>query len=149
MKTVSGKPIEILLVEDNPGDVRLTQEALNDARVANTMHVAKDGVEAMRFLRKEGEYSDVPRPDLVLLDLNLPKKDGREVLAEIKEDSDLRRIPVVILTTSEDEADVSKAYDSHANCFITKPVDLDQFMTVVRSIEGFWLTVVQLPNGKK
>jgi CheY-like chemotaxis protein len=145
---MTGKPVEILLVEDNPGDVRLTVEALKEAKVRNNLHVAENGVEAMAFLRQEGEYADAPRPDVILLDLNLPKKDGREVLAEIKEDPDLRRIPVVILTVSQAEEDILKTYDLHANCYITKPVDLDQFLTVVRSIEDFWLTVVRLPpNG--
>jgi CheY-like chemotaxis protein len=145
----TGKPIEILLVEDNPGDVRLTVEALKEAKVCNKLHVAEDGVKAMAFLRREEEYADAPRPDVILLDLNLPKKDGREVLAEIKADPDLRRIPVVILTVSQAEEDILKTYDLHANCYITKPVDLDQFLTVVRSIEDFWLTVVRLPpNGR-
>jgi chemotaxis family two-component system response regulator Rcp1 len=145
-----GKPVEILLVEDNPGDVRLTVEALKDAKVCNNLHVAEDGVEAMAFLRREGRYADAPRPDVILLDLNLPKKDGREVLTEVKEDSDLRRIPVVVLTVSQAEEDILKTYDLHANCYITKPVDLDRFLTVVRSIEDFWLTVVKLPpNGAK
>jgi chemotaxis family two-component system response regulator Rcp1 len=145
-----GKPIEILLAEDNPGDVRLTVEALKDAKVHNNLHVAEDGVEAMVFLRREGEYADAPRPDLILLDLNLPKKDGREVLAEIKEDPDLRRIPVVILTVSQAEEDILRSYDLHANCYITKPVNLDQFLKVVRSIEEFWFTIVKLPpNGLK
>ena len=143
-----GIPIDILLVEDNPGDVRLTREALKEGKVNNRMSVATDGAEAMRFLRREGEYADAPRPDLILLDLNLPKKDGREVLAEIKEDPDLRRIPVVVLTTSRDERDVLGAYNSYANCYITKPLDLDQFISVVRSVEDFWLEVVKLPpNG--
>lgn len=137
--------IEILLVEDNPGDVRLTIEALKEGKVRNNMHVAGDGVEAMAFLRKEGKYADMPRPDLILLDLNMPRKDGREVLAEIKADPVLRRIPVVILTTSKAEEDIVKTYSHHANCYITKPVDLDQFITVVRSIEDFWLTIVKLP----
>ncbi len=119
------KPIEILLVEDNPGDVRLTQEALTDGKVRNNMQVVEDGVEAVAFLRREGKYANASRPDLILLDLNLPKKDGREVLAEIKADEDLRRIPVVVLTTSKAEEDIFKAYDQHANCYITKPVDLD------------------------
>jgi chemotaxis family two-component system response regulator Rcp1 len=140
-----GKPIEILLVEDNPGDVRLTQEALKEGKVRNNLHVAEDGVEAMALLRREGKYTDAPRPDVILLDLNLPKKDGREVLAEIKEDPNLRRIPVVILTVSQDEQDILKTYDSHANCYITKPVNLDRFLTVVKSIEDFWLTIVKLP----
>jgi len=140
-----GRPIEILLVEDNPGDVRLTQEALNDNKMRNRLHVVVDGVEAMAFLRREGKYADAPRPDLVLLDLNLPKKDGREVLAEIKVDESLKRVPVVILTTSQAEEDILKAYELNANCYITKPVDLDQFLKVVRSIENFWLTIVKLP----
>jgi CheY-like chemotaxis protein len=145
-----GKPVEILLVEDNPGDVRLTQEALNDGKVRNNMHVAEDGVEAVAFLRREGKYADAPRPDLILLDLNLPKKDGREVLAEIKTDEDLKRIPVVVLTTSKAEQDIFRAYDQHANCYITKPVDLDQFITIVKGIEDFWFTIVKLPSdGRK
>jgi chemotaxis family two-component system response regulator Rcp1 len=143
-----GKPVEILLVEDSPGDVRLTVEALKDAKVRNELHVVEDGVEALAFLRQEGAYADAPRPDVILLDLNLPKKDGREVLAEIKGDPNLRRIPVVVLTVSQAEEDILKTYDLHANCYITKPVDLDQFIKVVRSIEDFWLTVVRLPpNG--
>ena len=146
----SGKPIEILLVEDSPGDVRLAQEALKDSKIVNTLHVVGDGVEAMAFLRREGKYQGVPRPDLVLLDLNLPRKDGREVLAEVKADPDLRRIPVVILTVSKAEEDVLKTYNLHANCYITKPLDLDQFIKVVKAIEDFWLTIVKLPpNGKK
>jgi len=145
-----GKPVEILLVEDNPGDVRLTQEAINDGKVRNNMHVAEDGVEAVAFLRREGKYADAPRPDLILLDLNLPKKDGREVLAEIKTDEDLKRIPVVVLTTSKAEQDIFRAYDQHANCYITKPVDLDQFITIVKGIEDFWFTIVKLPSdGRK
>ncbi|UCE17892.1 MAG: response regulator [Gemmatimonadota bacterium] len=145
-----GKPIEILLVEDNPGDVRLTLEALKENKVSNNLHVASDGVEAMRFLGRDGEYSNSPRPDLILLDLNLPKKDGREVLAEIKEDTHLRRIPVVVLTTSQAEEDIAKAYDLYANCYVTKPVDLEKFITVVKSIEDFWVTIVKLPpDGKQ
>jgi len=140
-----GKPIDILLVEDNPGDVRLTQEAFKEGKVRNSLHVVADGVEALAFLRKEGAHADAPRPDIILLDLNLPKKDGREVLAEIKEDPDLKRIPVVILTISQAEQDILKSYNLHANCYITKPVGLEQFMTVVRSVEGFWLTIVKLP----
>jgi CheY-like chemotaxis protein len=139
------RPIAILLVEDNPGDVRLTMEALREAKVHNRVHVAPDGVAAMAFLRQEGTYADAPRPDLILLDLNLPKKDGREVLAEIKADDRLKHIPVVILTTSHAEQDILQSYDLHANCYVTKPVDLDQFIRVVRSIEDFWLTVVALP----
>ena len=138
--------IEILLVEDNPGDVRLTFEALKDGKVHNHLSVATDGVEAMEFLRRQGKFANVPRPDLILLDLNLPRKDGREVLSEIKEDPGLRSIPVVILTTSQAEEDIIRAYNHNANCYITKPVDFDQFMKVVKSIEDFWLTVVKLPH---
>jgi two-component system, chemotaxis family, response regulator Rcp1 len=140
------EPIEILLVEDSPADVDLTREALEDAKVRNNLHVASDGVEALAFLRREGPYANAPRPDLILLDLNLPKKDGREVLAEIKADPIQRRIPVVVLTTSEAEQDILRSYDLHANCYITKPVDLEQFVTVVRSIEDFWLAIVKLPT---
>jgi len=140
--------IEILLVEDNPGDVRLTQEAFKDAKVVNHLHVTPDGVEALAFLRKQGQYEQAVRPDIVLLDLNLPKKDGREVLAEIKADSDLKRIPVVILTTSEAEKDILQTYNLHANAYITKPVDLDQFIVVVKSIEDFWLSIVKLPPSR-
>lgn len=141
----AGEPIEILLVEDNPGDVLLTQESLADSKLNNTLHVVKDGVEAMAFVRREREYADRPRPDLILLDLNLPKMDGREVLEELKSDEDLRRIPVVILTTSSQEDDVVQAYNAHANCYITKPIDLEQFMKVVQTIESFWLEIVKLP----
>lgn len=140
-----GEPVEILLVEDNPGDVDLAKAALEDSKVNNALHVVTDGQEAMDYLRRRGKYADVRCPDLVLLDLNLPKKDGREVLVEIKSDPDLRRIPVVILTISKDEEDIFKAYDLHANCFITKPIDLSQFIKVVKSIEDFWLTIVKLP----
>ena len=140
--------IELLLVEDSEPDVRLTKEALKEAKVWNNLWVVEDGVEAMEFLRQQGSYADAPRPDLILLDLNLPRKDGRQVLQEIKADPSLLRIPVVILTTSRDEADVLKAYDLHANCYITKPVDFNRFMEVVKSIEDFWLTVVRLPGGK-
>ena len=143
---MTGTPIEILLVEDNPGDVRLTQEALRDAKVINHISVAMDGVEALALLRQAGEYATAPRPDLILLDLNLPKKDGREVLAEIKADAGLRSIPVVILTTSQAERDIVDMYGLHANCYVTKPVDLDQFLLITRSIEEFWLTVVTLPR---
>lgn len=139
------KPIEILLVEDNPGDVRLTIEALKEAKVINHLTVVKDGIEALAFLRRQGSYNTAPRPHLIVLDLNLPRKDGREVLADIKADDNLKRIPVVVLTTSQDEQDVLKSYDLHANCYITKPVDLDQFVRVVRSIEDFWLGIVVLP----
>jgi two-component system, chemotaxis family, response regulator Rcp1 len=140
-----GKPVDILLVEDNPGDVRLTQEALKEGKVRNNLSVVPDGVEAMAYLRRQGKYSDAVRPDLVLLDLNLPKKDGREVLAEVKGDEHLRRIPVVVLTTSDSEKDILRSYNLHANCYITKPVDLEKFITVVKSIEDFWLTIVKLP----
>ncbi len=139
------KAIHILLVEDNPGDVRLTLEALREAKVRNDVQVAADGVEAMEFLRRQGGHAEAPRPDLILLDLNLPRKDGREVLEEIKADEDLRRIPVIILTTSRAEEDILRSYDLHANCYITKPVNLDEFMDVVRGIEEFWLTIVKLP----
>lgn len=142
---VPGRPVELLLVEDNPGDVELTREALEEARVRNRLAVVEDGVEALAYLRREGRYAGAPRPDLVLLDLNLPRKDGREVLAEIKADPELRRIPVVVLTTSEAEKDVLGAYDLYASAYIVKPVDLDQFLGVVRSVEGFWLTVVKFP----
>lgn len=140
-------PIEILLVEDSPGDVRLTREAFKDAKALVSLHVTTDGEEAMAFLKHEGKYSSKPRPDIVLLDLNLPKKDGRTVLAEIKENPSLRTIPVVVLTTSNSEADVLKSYSLHANCYIAKPVDLDGFLKVVKSIDGFWLSVVRLPTG--
>ncbi|MCU0532783.1 MAG: response regulator [Hydrococcus sp. Prado102] len=139
------KPIEILLVEDNPGDIQLTRIALEDNKMNINLSVAEDGVEALEFLKKKGKYSDAPHPDLVLLDLNLPKKDGREVLAQMKADPILKRIPVVILTTSQAEEDVLKAYNLCANCYITKPVDLDQFVKIVRSIESFWFTIVKLP----
>jgi two-component system, chemotaxis family, response regulator Rcp1 len=138
-------PIEILLVEDNPGDVRLTQEALRDSKLHNRLSVVEDGVEAMAFLKREGHYNDSPRPDIILLDLNLPRKSGREVLEEIKQDDVLKRIPVVVLTTSEDERDVMASYNLHANCYITKPVDLSQFITIVRNIKEFWFTIVRLP----
>jgi len=141
------KPVEILLIEDSPGDVRLTMEALKEAKVLNNLSVVGDGTEAMAFLKREGAHAKAPRPDVILLDLNLPKKDGREVLAEIKADPNLRRIPVVVLTTSRDEEDIFRAYDLHANCYITKPVDFKQFLEVVQSIEDFWLTVVKLPHN--
>ena len=142
-----GRPIEILLVEDNPGDVRLTIEALRESKVRNNLHLARDGVEAMAFLRREGAFADAVRPDLILLDLNLPRKDGREVLSEVKADASLKFIPVVVLTTSTAEQDVLRSYELQANCYISKPVDLEQFITVVRSIEDFWLTIVTLPRG--
>ncbi len=142
-----GRPIEILLVEDNPGDVRLTVEALAEGKVNNTLRVAEDGVVAMQMLRREGEYAEQPRPDLVLLDLNLPRMDGREVLAELKKDEDLRRIPIVVLTTSNAEKDILETYGHHANCYIVKPVDYVSFIDVVRSIDEFWMTVVTLPDG--
>jgi two-component system, chemotaxis family, response regulator Rcp1 len=138
--------IEVLLVEDSPGDVRLTREAFKDAKVHINLHVAADGAKAMAFLKREGEYATAPRPDLILLDLNLPKKDGREVLAEIKEDPTLKTIPVVVLTTSSSEADILRSYQLHANCYITKPVGLEGFLTVVKSIDSFWLSVVMLPR---
>lgn len=140
-------PIQVLLVEDNPGDVRLTQEAFKDAKVHLQLHVVHDGVDAMRFLLREGEYANCPRPDLVLLDLNLPRKDGRTVLAEIKGDPSLKMIPVVVLTTSASDMDIQRSYLLHANCFISKPVDLEGFLTVVHSIDNFWLSVVKLPGG--
>jgi two-component system, chemotaxis family, response regulator Rcp1 len=140
------EPIEVLLVEDSPGDVRLTREAFKDAKVHINLNVASDGTEAMAFLRREGKHANVPRPDMILLDLNLPKKDGREVLAEIKEDTTLKSIPVVILTTSASEADILRSYQLHANCYITKPVGLDGFLAVVKSIDSFWLSVVKLPH---
>jgi two-component system, chemotaxis family, response regulator Rcp1 len=144
-------PIDILLVEDSPADVRLTREALKEARMLNALHVVPDGVAALAFLRQQGTYATSPRPDLILLDLNLPKKDGREVLAEIKQDKDLMRIPVVVLTTSRAEEDIIRSYDLHANAYVTKPVDLAQFLKVIHSFEEFWLAVVALPpkkNGK-
>ncbi|MDB5935692.1 MAG: response regulator receiver [Massilia sp.] len=140
------RPIEILLVEDNPGDVRLTQEALKDAKVANTMHIVEDGVAALDFLYRRAPYDAAPRPDLILLDLNLPKKNGREVLEQIKQDEQLKCIPVVILTTSQADDDVASAYKLHANCYITKPVEFAQFIRVVRAIEEFWFTIVTLPD---
>ncbi len=140
-----GRPIEILLVEDNPADVRLTREAFKDGRVRNNLHVVEDGVEAVAFLRRQGRYASAVRPDLILLDLNLPKMDGREVLAGIKADPDLRRIPVIVLSVSQAEQDILKSYNLNANCYISKPVDLDEFIRVVRAIEGFWLTIVKLP----
>ena len=146
---MTSSTIEILLVEDNPGDARLTLEAFKEAKVINNLTVVSDGAEALAYLRRQGAYADAVVPDLVLLDLNLPKVDGRQVLAEIKADESLKRIPVVVLTTSASQDDISRAYGSHANCYITKPVDLDQFLRVVQSIESFWLSLVKLPvaNG--
>ena len=142
----SASLIQILLVEDNPGDVRLTQEVLRDAKVRNRMHHAADGEIAMRFMKREGEFADAPRPDIVLLDLNIPRMDGRQVLAAMKSDPDLLRIPVIVLTTSKADEDIAKSYSLHANCYIAKPVDFDAFIRVVRSIEDFWLAVVRLPS---
>ncbi|MEQ8536915.1 MAG: response regulator [Coleofasciculus sp. D1-CHI-01] len=144
IKTI--RPIEILLVEDSPSDADLTVDAFSEARVLNNLHWVKDGVEALTFLRRQGQYSDVPRPDLILLDLNMPKKDGREVLAEIKADSQLKRIPVIILTTSAAERDILKTYELNGNCYVTKPIDVEQFMSVIKLIEAFWLALVQLPS---
>ncbi len=141
--------VDILLVEDNAGDVRLTQEVLSDSKIRNNLMVATNGEEALSCLRKQGKFHNVARPDLILLDLNLPIKDGREVLAQIKEDPDLKRIPVVVLTTSRAEEDILKTYNLHANCYVTKPVDLDQFIKVVKSLEDFWLAIVKLPNHKQ
>lgn len=144
-----GRAVQMLLVEDNLGDIRLTKETLRDAKVMVNLHVVGDGVEAMAFLRKESKHANAPRPDLVLLDLNLPKKDGREVLGEIKQDPDLRRIPVVVLTISSAEEDILKSYNLHANAYVTKPLNLEQFAKIVKAIEDFWFTVVKLPpNGK-
>ena len=142
-------PMEVLLVEDSPGDVRLTREAFTDAKVHINLHVVSDGADAMAFLNHEGQHAKAPRPDLILLDLNLPKKNGREVLAEIKESPALKAIPVVILTTSASEADILRSYLLHANCYITKPVDLEGFLNVVKSIDNFWLSVVQLPRENR
>jgi len=146
MTTVfEGRPVEILLVEDNAGDVRLAREGLRECKLLNNLSVASDGVKALAFLRREGEYAQAPRPDLIMLDLNLPRKDGREVLREIKEDEELRRIPVVVLTTSKAEEDILKSYSLHANCYVTKPLAIEQFITVVQAIETFWFTIVKLP----
>jgi len=145
--SVSNGVVEILLVEDNPGDVRLTLEAFREAKVCNTLHTVSDGVEAMAFLRKEGKYEKVPSPDLILLDLNLPRKDGREVLAELKADEELKHIPVVVLTSSQAEQDIARSYELQASCYVTKPLDLDQFISVVKSIGDFWLAIVKLPRS--
>jgi chemotaxis family two-component system response regulator Rcp1 len=141
----SANALQILLVEDNPGDVRLTREALREGKLNHSLHVARDGVAALAYLHREGEHTEAPRPDLVLLDLNIPKKDGRQVLKEIKVDAELSRIPVVVLTTSQAEEDVVRTYDLHANCYINKPVDFDQFMRVIQAIEDFWFSIVRLP----
>ena len=141
----TSEQMEILLVEDNPGDVRLTREAFKEGSLVNRLSVARDGVEALEFLRREGPFSEAPRPDMILLDLNLPRKDGREVLATIKDDGSLKQIPVVVLTTSRDERDIQATYDLHANCYIAKPVDLEHFLEVVKGIEAFWLRTVRLP----
>lgn len=146
MNNHPGRPVEILLIEDSPSDAQLAIEALHAAKISNHLSHVEDGVEAMQFLRREGPYADAPRPDLILLDLNLPRKDGREVLKELKDDPHLKLIPVVVLTTSRAEQDVLRSYALHANCYITKPVDFMQFMEVVKSIEHFWLTVVTLPG---
>jgi len=143
---VAERPMEILLVDDNPGDVRLTAEALKDGKVENKLHTAKDGMEAIAFLRRKGRYTDAPRPALILLDLNMPRMNGRQVLAEIKEDSALRHIPVVILTGSREMDDIVNMYDLHANCYVTKPIDFEQFTMMVKSITDFWLTIVKLPS---
>ncbi len=147
-QTVQGEPIEILLVEDNPGDVRLTEEALKEAKVSNNLNVVSDGMEAMDFLYRRGAYAESKRPDIILLDLNLPRKDGREVLEEIKKDTDLRRIPVVVLTTSDAEHDIYRAYNLHVNCYITKPVAFDRFIEIIKQVECFWLTIVKLPPNE-
>jgi two-component system, chemotaxis family, response regulator Rcp1 len=147
--TVNVVPIEILLVEDNPADVRLTREALKEEKFYSNLSVVTDGVEAMTYLRREGQYAQAPRPDLILLDLNLPRKDGREVLEEVKSDPDLKVIPVVVLTMSKADEDIARSYRLHANCYVTKPVDLGQFLMVAKSIQDFWLTIVKLPpNGR-
>jgi len=141
----SVRPVEILMVEDNAGDARLTEEALKDSKVINNLHHARDGVEALEFLRREGKHKNAPVPDIILLDLNLPRKDGREVLAELKAMPRLKNIPVVVLTTSDAEQDIVMSYNLHANCYITKPVDLDKFIEIIRGIENFWLSIVKLP----
>ena len=146
MSNRQGEPADVLLVEDNPGDVRLTQEAFREGHIQTTIHVATDGVEAMKFLEQTGEYADAPRPDIVLLDLNLPRKNGDEVLEEMKADPELDHIPVIVLTSSAAEEDVSKLYDNNANAYLTKPVDPDEFIETVRTLEEFWLSVVRLPE---
>ncbi len=144
-KTFTGKPVEILLVEDNPADIRLVEEAMKEGKVLNHISVVQDGIEAIAFLHRQGKYKSAPRPDIILLDLNLPKKDGREVLAEIKGNNELRRIPIVVLTSSQAEKDILKSYHLNANCYISKPVDLEQFIEVVKSLENFWFHIVKLP----
>lgn len=146
-RSLPSEPVQILLVEDSPGDIRLTREVLRDARIANELHIVGDGEQAMAFLRREGEHAGKPRPDLILLDLNLPRKDGREVLEELNADPELHLIPVIVLTTSAAEQDVLRSYDLKAACYITKPIDLDEFIEVVRSIESFWLSIVRLPRA--
>ena len=146
IRGLNGRPVEILLVEDNEGDIGLVEEVFEEGRINNNLSVAEDGDEAMMFLRKEGQFANATRPDLILLDLNLPGKDGREVLKEVKEDDNLKKIPIVVLTTSKAEEDILKSYDLHANSYITKPVDFDQFINVIKSIESFWLEVVKLPS---
>ena len=146
IRGLNGRPVEILLVEDNEGDIGLVEEVFEEGRINNNLSVAEDGDEAMMFLRKEGQFANATRPDLILLDLNLPGKDGREVLKEVKEDDNLKKIPVVVLTTSKAEEDILKSYDLHANSYITKPVDFNQFINVIKSIESFWLEVVKLPS---
>ncbi len=148
IKKFTPKSIEILLVEDSPTDVLIAREALAEARIINTIHVTEDGVEAMQFLRREGQYTNAVRPDLILLDLNLPRKNGREVLAEVKSDELLKSIPVVVLTTSEAEEDVLRSYDLHANCYVVKPVGFENFVNAVRSISDFWFNIVTLPTGE-
>jgi len=147
-RSEAGKPIEILLVEDNPGDVDLAREGLEESKLRNTLHVVEDGEEAMAFLLREGEYADAPCPDVILLDLNLPRMDGREVLAEIKLNQDLRHIPVIVLTSSQIEEDIMKSYQLHANCYISKPIMFAEFVKVVRAVEDFWFTIVTLPPSK-
>ena len=139
------KAVDILVVEDNAGDARLIREVLNDSKILSSLYIAKDGVDAMDFLHRKGKYKTVPKPDLIILDLNLPRKDGREVLAEIKNDGELKQIPIVIMTISQAEEDILKSYNLHANCYITKPIDLNQFIKVVKSIEDFWFSIVKLP----
>jgi CheY-like chemotaxis protein len=145
---MGGRPVEILLVEDNPADARLTLEALRDRPMHNRLHHTRDGIEALEFLRGAGSFANAPRPDLILLDLNMPRKDGRAVLAELKEDPQLRLIPVVVLTSSDAEQDILQTYKLHGNCYITKPVDLDKFLDIIRAVEEFWLAIVKLPNGR-